>query len=98
MARAVSCKTMAADAIADDDVATGTHVLDERRLEERVDPGEVRQLAPGERRDSPVGDRVGARQPELSSPRATSSGYRLGQRVLSLALLLPADRREQFRA
>src|SRR4029079_18399312 len=44
-----------------------THVLEVGRLEERVDAGEVRQLAPGEGGDSLVDDRVRAGQAELEA-------------------------------
>ena len=44
------------------------HVLDIRRLEERVDAGEMRQLAARKRRDRLVGQAVGAGQPHVERP------------------------------
>src|SRR5207244_2160654 len=46
----------------------GPDVLDEGRLEEGVDARVVRQLAPAERGDGAVHDRVGPLEAELQSP------------------------------
>ena len=49
-------------------LAARAHVLDVGLLQERVDAGVVRQLAPAEGGDGPVDDRVGARQAHLQAP------------------------------
>ena len=64
-------------------LAAAAHVLQVRRLEERVDPGEVRQLAAGERGDAAVDDGVGARQAQLQAAGDLLLVLRGGQGGLS---------------
>jgi hypothetical protein len=49
-------------------VPTVAHVLDVGRLEEGVDPGKMRLLAPGEGRDRPVGQALGPGQAHIEGP------------------------------
>src|SRR5207245_9839155 len=62
----------------------GPDVLDEGRLEEGVDAGVVRQLAPAERGDGAVHDRVGPLEAELESPGALLLMHRVRVRRLAL--------------
>ena len=55
------------------------HVLDIRRLQERVDAGEMRQLAARESRDRLVGQAVGAGQPHVERPLLFLAPSGLGQ-------------------
>ena len=68
-------------------------VLDIGRLEERVDAGEMRQLAAREGRDRLVGEAVGARQPHVERPLLLLAPTRLGEAAFRLERL-PALRRQ----
>src|SRR5262249_29907190 len=65
------------------------HVLHIGRLEERVDAGEMRQLAPRKRRDALVGQAVGARQSHVERPLLLLAPRLLGQAPLGLQRLPP---------
>ncbi len=63
----------------DVELAAAPHVLDVGGLEERVDAGEVGQLAAGERRDAPIDDGVGALQTQLQAAGDLLLPFRGGQ-------------------
>ena len=63
------------------------HVLHVGRLQERVDAGEVRQLAPREGRDRLVGEAVRARQTHVERPLLLPAPAILGEAPLGLQRL-----------
>ena len=65
-------------------LADVAHVLDVGCLEEGVDAGEMRQLAPGEGRDGAVGQALGARQAHVEGPLHLLGPALAGQPLLRL--------------